>query len=622
MKKYDIIIIGAGHAGVEAAFAAAKLGSRVLVLSLSLDSISYMPCNPSIGGTGKGHLVREIDALGGMMALITDKVTIQSKMLNTAKGPAVHSLRVQTDKIKYHQKMKEELENTKNIEIRQAEITSLIIEEGVYKGVVSNTGIKFFSKAVIIATGTYLKSTVFIGKEKIDSGPLGFVNSKLLSYSLEKNGIKLRRFKTGTPARVNRDSIDLSKFSLHEGDKNPVAFSYMNKNLNIKQYPCYLGYTNKKTHQIITDNMHLSAMYGGAIEGTGARYCPSIEDKVNRFSGKERHQLFLEPEALSTKEIYVQGMSSSLPESVQEEFLKSIEGFENVEIMRTGYAIEYDCIDSSTLKLSLESKIIDNVFFAGQINGSSGYEEAAAQGLMAGINANRKLNNKEEFILRRDEAYIGVLIDDLVTKGVDEPFRMMTSRAEYRLVLRQDNADQRLTQIGRNIGLVDDERYNSYNNKKLLIENEIKRINSERVPLDKLNEFYESLSILKTSHSPTIKEILKRSDMSYEKIKSIDTTRVNIDKDILSIVETEVKYEGYIKKQLKQIENFISLEDKKIPKDIDYMGISGIRIEAREKLDLLKPHNIGQASRIRGVNPADISVLLIYIESKYRNKNG
>ncbi|PID82563.1 MAG: tRNA uridine-5-carboxymethylaminomethyl(34) synthesis enzyme MnmG [Clostridiales bacterium] len=618
MKKVDVIVVGAGHAGVEAALSAARLGSETLLFSISLDALSFMPCNPSVGGTGKGHLVREIDALGGEMAINTDKATIQSKMLNTSKGPAVHSLRVQADKRKYHINMKKVVETQDRLQLKQAEITELIIEDGKYVGVKTNTGISYYSKSLVIATGTYLNSKLFIGSEVIDSGPSGFVNSKKFSDSLLEHNYKLRRFKTGTPARVNARSIDFDKFSLHLGDENPEAFSYMNTDFTIDQVPCFLGYTNEKTHKIINENIGLSAMFSGEIEGTGARYCPSIEDKINRFSDKPRHQLFLEPEGLDTDEIYVQGMSTSLPEKIQEDFLKSIEGFENVEIMRCGYAIEYDCIDPSQLKLSLESKVLENIFFAGQVNGSSGYEEAAAQGLIAGINAHRKINNLSPFVLRRDEAYIGVLIDDLVTKGIDEPFRMMTSRAEYRLVLRQDNADFRLTEKGREIGLVSDDRYHLFLEKKELKERELERIKNTRIKLDVINDFFRKRSIQELKQSPTLETLLKRSDLTYDILKEIDTTRPDIPKNIFDIVEVEVKYEGYILKQMRQIENFASLENKKIPKDINYHDIKGIRLEAREKLDLKRPENIGQASRIRGVNPADVSVLLVYIESKIR----
>lgn len=618
---YDIIVIGAGHAGVEAALAAARLGSRTLLLTMNLDSVAMMPCNPSIGGTGKGHLVREIDALGGEMALNADRVTLQSKMLNTAKGAAVHSLRVQTDKFKYHDEMKRIVEQTDRLTLRQAEVDHLLIEAGKVVGAHTLTDVTFTARAVVLATGTYLKSKIFIGHQAIDSGPAGLKSAKLLSEQLRALGITVRRFKTGTPARVHADSLNYTKLTLHPGDEEIVPFSFMNDHLEIEQVPCHMTYTNECTHELIRNNITKSAMYSGLIEGTGTRYCPSIEDKITRFADKTRHQLFLEPEGLDTKEVYVQGMSSSLPEPVQEAFLKTIEGLEDVLVMRPGYAIEYDCIDPAELKLSLESKIIENLFFAGQVNGSSGYEEAAAQGLIAGINAHQKLNDKEALILHRDEAYIGVLIDDLVTKGTNEPFRMMTSRCEYRLVLRQDNADQRLTEIGYKIGLVTQARYEKYLQKKQAFENEIKRIRTTNLHMDEVNPLLEKVGETSIKENTSIYQLLKRGAVDYDLLASIDATRPVLNRDLINRIEVEIKYQGYIDKQLKQIERFKSLEEKKLPADIRYEEVKGLRIEAMQKLSKQRPESIGQASRISGVNPADLSVLLIYLETKRRRND-
>lgn len=618
---YDIIVIGAGHAGVEAALAAARLGSRTLLLTMNLDSVAMMPCNPSIGGTGKGHLVREIDALGGEMALNADRVTLQSKMLNTAKGAAVHSLRVQTDKFKYHDEMKRIVEQTDRLTLRQAEVDHLLIEAGKVVGAHTLTDVTFTARAVVLATGTYLKSKIFIGHQAIDSGPAGLKSAKLLSEQLRALGITVRRFKTGTPARVHADSLNYTKLTLHPGDEEIVPFSFMNDHLEIEQVPCHMTYTNECTHELIRNNITKSAMYSGLIEGTGTRYCPSIEDKITRFADKTRHQLFLEPEGLDTKEVYVQGMSSSLPEPVQEAFLKTIEGLEDVLVMRPGYAIEYDCIDPAELKLSLESKIIENLFFAGQVNGSSGYEEAAAQGLIAGINAHQKLNDKEALILHRDEAYIGVLIDDLVTKGTNEPFRMMTSRCEYRLVLRQDNADQRLTEIGYKIGLVTQARYEKYLKKKQAFENEMKRIRTTNLHMDEVNPLLEKVGETSIKENTSIYQLLKRGAVDYDLLASIDATRPVLNRDLIHRIEVEIKYQGYIDKQLKQIERFKSLEEKKLPADIRYEEVKGLRIEAMQKLSKQRPESIGQASRISGVNPADLSVLLIYLETKRRRND-
>lgn len=611
---YDVIVIGAGHAGVEAAYALSKLGSKVLLATISLDSISMMPCNPSIGGVGKSHIVREIDALGGIMAINTDDVTIQSKMLNVAKGPAVHSLRVQTDKFKYHTMMKKRIENTQNVDIKQIEVVDILVEDNKVVGVRTITDIEYRSAAIIVCTGTYLGATIFIGKSTIKSGPNSLKGSYELGKSIEKLGFEIRRFKTGTPARIDSRFIDYTKFEPHLGDEIIEPFSFLTPSIDIEQTPCYLGYTNIKTHEYINKNIHLSAMYSGNIEGTGARYCPSIEDKITRFSDKDRHQLFLEPEGLDTNEVYVQGMSTSLPEDVQIKFLQTIKGLENAKIMRAAYAIEYDCIDPTTLKLTLESKKIKNLFFAGQINGSSGYEEAAAQGLIAGINAHNSINEKEEFILNRDNSYIGVMIDDMVTKGVDEPYRMMTSRAEYRLVLRQDNADLRLTELGYKHGLVDEKRYKKMLNKKEDIKNELDRLKTTLIPKEKINQLFKKYNLKEVKESMYLINILKRTDMDYDIISEIDDTLV--DNDIKKNVEIELKYSGYIKKQLKQIEKFRDLERRKIPNNINYKDIKGLRNEALEKLIKSKPLNLGQASRIPGVNPADIQVLIIYIEMK------
>lgn len=621
MKHYSVIVIGAGHAGVEAALAAARLGEQVLLLSLSLDAVAFMPCNPSIGGTGKGHLVREVDALGGEMGLNTDRVTIQSKMLNTAKGPAVHSLRAQTDKNAYHTQMKRVVEDQEGIHLRQGEVAELLVADGKIQGVKLRTGEEISADIVIVATGTYLKAKIFIGSYIENIGPAGLKPANLLSESLKDLGFELRRFKTGTPARIHADSIRTEVLTLHPGDEKITPFSFMNDSLDIEQVPCHIGYTNEATHELIRDNIERSAMYGGAIEGTGARYCPSIEDKVMRFATKNSHQLFLEPEGLTTKEVYVQGMSSSLPEDIQEAFLKTIEGLEHVQVMRPGYAIEYDCIDSTELTLWLESKRIDGLFFAGQINGSSGYEEAAAMGLMAGINAHLKRQGKEPFTLRRDEAYIGVLIDELVSKGTHEPYRMMTSRAEYRLILRQDNADLRLTQKGYDIGLVTQERYEKMIDKKRMIEEEMQRIKDARIPLEKINPLLISLGQKPLDHTPSLESLLRRSELNYKILEEIDETRTNVPQYIFDAVQTQIKYEGYIAKQLQQVEHFRQLEAKKLPQDFDYLNMEGLRIEAKEKLDRIRPSSLGQASRISGVSPADIAVVMVQLERRSRERN-
>ena len=618
---YDIAVIGAGHAGCEAALAAARLGMKTLIFSISLECIANMPCNPHIGGTSKGHLVREIDALGGEMAKNIDKTLIQIKMLNTSKGPAVHSLRAQADRKRYQTEMKHTLENQPNLYVKQAEITDIIVEDGKVKSVVTNLGAIYNVKSVILATGTYLKGKIFIGETSFESGPDGVAAANDLSEVLKKLGIEIQRFKTGTPARINRNSIDFSKMEIQEGENDTVAFSFEDKNINMDQVPCWLTYTNEKTHEIIRANLHRSPLYAGLIEGTGPRYCPSIEDKVVRFADKERHQIFVEPVGIDTEEMYIQGMSSSLPEDVQIAMYRTLPGLENCEFTRPAYAIEYDCIEPSQLKSSLELKTIHGMFFAGQINGTSGYEEAACQGLMAAINAVQKIKGKEPVILDRSDAYIGVLIDDIVTKSTAEPYRMMTSRAEYRLLLRQDNADLRLTEIGHEIGLISDERYERFLEKKKQIEEEIERLKTVNVkPNEENNAYLESLGVSPITEGTKISELLKRSELTYENLKIFDKNRPELDKQVTDEVEIMVKYEGYINMQLKQVEGFKKLERKLLPDDINYEDVKGIRLEARQKLNKFKPYSIGQASRISGVSPADISVLLIYLEQYKKGK--
>lgn len=618
--NYDIIVVGAGHAGCEAALASARMNKKTLMLTINLDSIAMMPCNPSIGGTGKGHLVREIDALGGEMGLNIDKTFIQSKMLNIAKGPAVHSLRAQADKSMYHLEMKKVIENTPLLDVKQAEVKELIIEGNVVKGVITAIGSIYYSEAVILATGTYLGGKIFIGSAVFSSGPNGLAPSLMLTENLKSNSIPMRRFKTGTPARVNSRTLNYDRMQREDGDKKIVPFSFMNDSLDKEQVPCWLTYTNPTTHEIIKDNFHRSALFSGEIEGTGPRYCPSIEDKINRFHDKERHQLFIEPEGLHTNEMYVQGMSTSMPEDVQISFMQSIPGLENVEIMRPAYAIEYDCIDPTQLKLSLEFKHIDGLFSAGQFNGSSGYEEAAAQGLIAGINAVLKIDEKAPFILDRSEAYIGVLIDDLVTKGTEEPYRMMTSRAEYRLILRQDNADLRLTEKSYEIGLASQDRYDRVSRKIVLMEKELDRMQNTLIKAKDINPYLESIGSSPLRDSITISNILKRPEVFYDQLSDFDVNRPSLREDIWKQCEISIKYEGYISKQLKQVEKFKSLETKKI-KDIDFNDVEGLRLEARQKLNDIKPTSIGQASRISGVSPADISVLLVYLDYRRRSKN-
>ena len=621
MGEYDIIVIGAGHAGCEAGLSAARMGKKTLMLSINLEAVAMMPCNPSIGGTGKGHLVREIDALGGEMGINIDKTFIQSRMLNTAKGPAVHSLRAQADKTRYHLEMKKTIENEPLLDMKQGEVIDLIIEDGKACGVVLRTGAVYRSNAVILATGTFLAGKIFIGDSVYDSGPNGLAPSVELAVKLREYGLPMRRFKTGTPARALAGSLDYDKMIPQDGDKEIVPFSFMNDELEKEQIRCWLTYTNERTHEIIRANFHRSALFGGKIEGVGPRYCPSIEDKVNRFADRKRHQLFIEPEGLDTDEMYIQGMSSSLPEDVQQAFYETIEGLEHLKIVRPAYAIEYDCIDPLDLKATLENRTIENLFCSGQFNGSSGYEEAAAQGLMAGINAVLKLDGREPFVLDRSQAYIGVLLDDLVTKGTNEPYRIMTSRAEYRLMLRQDNADLRLTQLGYEIGLVGEDRYQRYLEKKETIEKETARLRRTVVSPEAANPLLEELGTAPIKSAQSLFELLRRPEVTYDNISAIDPERPALSRHQKTSMEVEIKYGGYIQKQLAQIEKFKRLEGKKLDSDIDYSKIDGLRIEAQQKLNALKPLSVGQASRISGVSPADINVLLIHLEKKRRCKN-
>ena len=621
MKQYDVVVVGAGHAGCEAALACARMGLKTAIFTLNLDSIANMPCNPSIGGTAKGHLVREIDALGGQIGKCADATLIQSKMLNRSGGPAVYSLRAQIDRRQYQTVMKHMLEKQENLDIRQYEITDIIFDnDSRVTGVVTNTDVVISAKAVIIATGTYMKSRIIIGDMSYEGGPDGFLPANRLSLNLEKKGIKLRRFKTGTPARVHKNSIDLTKMSVQNGDEPIVPFSFETDKIEINQIPCYLTYTNEKTHDIIRKNLDRSPLYSGKISGTGVRYCPSIEDKIVKFADKERHQVFLEPMGLMTDEMYVQGMSSSMPEDVQEAMYKSVKGMENVVFMRSAYAIEYDCFDPLQLMPTLEFKKFPGLYSAGQSNGSSGYEEAAAQGIMAGINAALKIKKQSSFVLDRSEAYIGVLIDDLVTKGTNEPYRMMTSRAEYRLILRQDNADERLTPKGYKLGLISEERYTGFLRKMENIEKEIERLKKKNVSPKIVNPFLEKRNQQPLNSGTTEAAILKREGVGYNDLYEIDDEIPELTKEEREQVEIKIKYEGYIEKQQRQIEQFKKMEKVLLSENIDYKKIKGLRNEAQQKLDNVKPVSLGMAGRISGVSPADIQVLYVYIEQQKRKK--
>lgn len=617
VEHYDVAVIGAGHAGCEAALAAARLGMETIVFTVSVDSIALMPCNPNIGGSSKGHLVREIDALGGEMGKVIDKTFIQSKMLNKSKGPAVHSLRAQADKKNYSNTMRRVLENQENLTIKQAEVTDLIVEEGIIKGVKTYSGATYLCKAVVLCTGTYLKARCIYGDISNYTGPNGLQAANYLTDSLKKNGVEMFRFKTGTPARIDKRTIDFSKMEEQKGDERVVPFSFSTdpESVQIDQASCWLTYTNEKTHEIIRANLDRSPLYSGMIEGTGPRYCPSIEDKVVKFSDKPRHQVFIEPEGLGTNEMYVGGMSSSLPEDVQHDMYHSVPGLEHAKIVRNAYAIEYDCINPRQLQATLEFKNIKNLFSGGQFNGSSGYEEAAAQGLIAGINAALKVKGEDLLVLDRSEAYIGVLIDDLVTKENHEPYRMMTSRAEYRLLLRQDNADLRLRKKGYEVGLISEEQYQDLLEKERLIEEEIKRVEKTFVgTTPQVQELLEEHNSTPLTSGSTLGELIRRPELTYEVLAPIDPERPELRVDIQEQVNIYIKYEGYIKRQLKQVEQFKKLEKKQIPADINYDEVKSLRIEAVQKLKLYQPLNIGQASRIAGVSPADVSVLLVYLE--------